>query len=474
VNAPPSPSPLETPISSPSMSSKARNQADKLSLMSFFLLFWGVMFLCDRFLPWFSAVMLVLGFMSIYTWLVTLAMIDQKRRHRKNPVQMDMSYQPPVAVIIPAHNEEFVIRDTLLCMLALDYPDVDLVVVDDRSTDGTAKVLADLQEEFPGRFRFWTRDADAFPGKSAVLNEALAKTTAEVLCVFDADATVEPDFLKRIVPFLADEETAAVQARKIIRNGDENWLTRCQNYEQTLDSHFQSGRDTIQAAVELRGNGELIKRKALESVGGWNNQTLTDDLDLSTQLHLAGWDIRFAHKVYVWEEGILDWMPLLRQRRRWAEGSLRRYLEYAGDLMFSPFASMRTKVDMISYFAEFLLPIWVLSDWTMLLVDWLSGDPNKGHMISSFVLLPWLTLFFSSNLVVAILRFHRPGFNKPDITQALLGMTLTGLFMTWVWVPITFWVTLKILFSKERSMDWGKTEHLGSQPSHPTPPITVS
>jgi hypothetical protein len=167
--------------------------------------------------------------------------------------------------------------------------------------------------------------------------------------------------------------------------------------------------------------------------------------------------------VYVWEEGILHFMPLLRQRRRWAEGSLRRYLEHAGSLLTSNYASLRTKADMIAYVTEFLIPIWVVSDWVVVGIDFLiTGDPDPRHLISSLILLPWLTLFFCGNLLVAIIRFNRPGFNKPDITQAVLGMILTGLYMTWVWVPIVFWVTVKILFQKERSMNWGKTQHLGA------------
>jgi 1,2-diacylglycerol 3-beta-glucosyltransferase len=229
-----------------------------------------------------------------------------------------------------------------------------------------------------------------------------------------------------------------------------------------LDANFQCGRDSIRGAVELRGNGQLVKRKALEHVGLWNVHTVTDDLDLSTKLHLAGWDIRFAHKVLVWEEGITEFFPLLRQRRRWAEGSLRRYLEYAGDLLMGSQVSLRTKADMIAYLVEFLFPLWVVSDYAMVGLDILTGDATRGHLISSLIVLPLLTVFFVSGLFGSILRF-----NKPSFLDTAIGALMTSLYMTWVWLPIVFWIMVKILFQREHTLNWGKTKHYGA--STPSP-----
>ncbi|MBY0402649.1 MAG: glycosyltransferase family 2 protein [Cyanobacteria bacterium] len=456
---------MKSPENSPatSLPRKGQGQVERTLLWFLLLSVWGMMLVMDRFLPWVSSVIIIMAIMTGFGWLISLAMIDQKRRLWKKPQAINTDYLPSVSILVPAHNEENVIANTVRLLMTLDYPDYEVLVMDDRSTDKTPEILAQLKSQLSEKFRYFIRPEDAFPGKSAVLNDALAMTTSEILCVFDADASVDPDFLRKMIPFLEDEEVGGAQARKIIRNASENWLTVCQNYEYSLDAYFQAGRDTIRTAVELRGNGELIKRVALESVGGWNNHTITDDLDLSTQLHLAGWDIRFAHKVFVWEEGITHFLPLLRQRKRWAEGSLRRYLEHAGSLLTSNLASMRTKSDMIAYVGEFLIPIWVVSDYFILLVTYLMGEaPNPDHLLSSFIILPWLTIFFTSHLIISIIRFNRPGFNKPDLSQAFIGAILTGLYMVWVWAPIVFWVTIKILFQKERTLDWGKTEHLGS------------
>lgn len=216
----------------------------------------------------------------------------------------------------------------------MDYENFEIIVIDDRSTDNTASVIKDLEKKY-AKVTALVRPSDAFPGKSAVLNDAFKIAKGEAVLVFDADATVEPNFLSKLIPYLEPKDVGAVQARKVIRNRNQNLLTRCQNNEYTMDTHFQAGRDSVKGAVELRGNGELIKRQAVEDIGGWNNYTIVDDLDMSTRLHIKGWDVRFCPDAVVYEEGIIYLRPLYRQRRRWLEGTIRRYLEYAGDVLFS-------------------------------------------------------------------------------------------------------------------------------------------
>lgn len=189
-----------------------------------------------------------------------------------------------------------------------------------------------------------------------MLNDALALAKGEAILVFDADAQMDKDFLTNLVYELQPKDVGAVQARKVVKNKDVNLLTKCQNNEMTIDTSCQVTRDAVKGAVELRGNGELIKRAALEDIGGWNNYTITDDLDMSTRLHIKGWDVRFCKDTIVYEEGIMYLMPLYRQRRRWLEGTIRRYLEYFWDIMTSKKMSLRVRMDTIAYISEFVMP----------------------------------------------------------------------------------------------------------------------
>ncbi|MBR6301330.1 glycosyltransferase family 2 protein, partial [bacterium] len=279
--------------------------------------------------------------MATYAIFSTIATRIKQRKILKSPPPKNENYKPFVSIMIPAHNEESVIATTVETVLNLDYPNFEIIVIDDRSSDNTASVLKDLEKKYPQKVIAFIRPKDAFPGKSAVLNDALKFAKGDAILVFDADATMAPDFLTNLVYELEPKDVGAVQARKIVRNKDVNLLTRCQNNEMTMDTHLQVGRDSVKGAVELRGNGELIKREALEDIGGWNNYTITDDLDMSTRLHIKGWDVRFCADTVVYEEGIMYLFPLYKQRRRWLEGTIRRYLEYFWDILTSKKMSMR-------------------------------------------------------------------------------------------------------------------------------------
>jgi len=412
-------------------------------------------------MPSYSSVVLLVIFILCYTWLLTLAMVHQKRMELRRPKPVS-DYCPSVSVVIAAFNEEVVIEDTLRALYKLDYPKLEILVMNDRSTDATAAILESLNLEWKNpRFRYYTRQGDDIPGKAAALNQSMSMTMGEVICVFDADAYVEPDFLTKIVHFLEDETVGAVQARKVMVNWDENVLTRCQEFEYCMDAHFQNGRDSVRGAVELRGNGQLVKREALDELDGWNPHTLTDDLDLSSRLHMEGWDIRFAHKVLVYEEAITEFGALLKQRRRWTEGSLFRYIEYAGPLIRSRKASLRTTLDMVAYLIEFLFPLWLALDFIQLGWSLLMSDPVPTRIISALVIGPIFSICTSGALVVAIMRFK-----KLPVPQALLWGLITGLYMSILWFPLVFGIIVKVLFKPKRRTRWDKTNHTGSR-KHP-------
>lgn len=423
---------------------------DRITLLIIILVLWTFLITFPIYVPKYPALVLILGFIIAYTILFNIAERHQRRKNKKNPPKLDESYRPFVTIMIPAHNEQAVIAETVKNISSIDYDYYEIIVIDDRSEDKTAEVLLELEKQ-NSRVKALIRDKEAFPGKSAVLNDAFEIAKGDVICVFDADARVEPDFLKKIIPNLAPKEVGAVQARKVISNREHNFLTRCQDNEYVLDAYFQFGRDAIKGAVELRGNGELIKREAIEDVDGWNNYTIVDDLDLSTRLHLKGWDIRFCRDVCVYEEGVKDFFPLIRQRRRWVEGSIRRYLDYFIDVLFSKDMSIRVSLDMYAYIAEFLLPVWLISECALQSVWFIDGNPN--HMLSSFMMIGVVGVFFFVGLLYSLRKY-----NKLSIWQTIKQSAETGVYLVTLWTPIVIFIVFKIIFVK-RSMDWGKTSH---------------
>lgn len=423
---------------------------ERIVLTLLIAVLWLFLFVFQNFMSTFWAIVFLCGFMISYVIYMQIAVKHRKRKLKKQPEELNLNYKPFVTVMIPAHNEESVIEKTVENVLEMDYEKYEIIVIDDRSEDGTAQKLKDLEQKYDKVIAL-IRDKEAFPGKSAVLNDALTIAKGEAILVFDADARIKPDFLSKLVPHLEKDCVGAVQARKVILNREENFLTRCQDNEYALDTHFQAGRDTIKGAVELRGNGELLKKEALLDIGGWNNYTITDDLDMSTRLHIKGWDVRFCADVCVYEEAVVSFIPILKQRRRWVEGSIRRYLEHCWGVLFSKDMSLRVSIDMIAYITQFILPFWMISEICFQAFKFVKDSPNC--ISSSLLVSVMVCAFFSIGLLYSVRKY-----NKLSRWQSLIQATETGIFLCCVWFPIVVFIVFKIIFFK-KSMDWGKTMH---------------
>lgn len=404
----------------------------------------------QNFFNTFWAVIFLLAFMVVYLFYSYIATKYQRRKIRKNPPVINHDYKPFVSILIPAHNEAEVIRETVLNIMSLDYENYEIILIDDRSSDGTALIVQNLCKEFE-KIECLVRHYDALPGKSAVLNDAIKIAKGDLFLVFDADARVAPDFLKIMLPLIEPKDVGAVQARKNIINYKQNFLTRCQYNEFATDTGLQISRDATRGAVELRGNGELIKREVIEDVGGWNNNTLVDDLDLSTRMHIKGWDIRFCPQAVVWEEGVITFTALIRQRRRWVEGSIRRYLEFSPDVLFSKDMPLRVSLDLVAYISQFLLPFWVTVEVLLQMFRFVKGYDNT--ILSSALLVVCLFIFFTMTLMYSLRKYS--GYS---LIRAFCEAAVTAVYIVVFWIPIVMFIILKIIF-RPRTMDWGKTQH---------------
>lgn len=362
-------------------------------------------------------------------------------------------YHPVVDMVVSAKNESRVIENTVRNLYKVDYDKFNVWVIDDLSTDSMPDVLRKLQGEFKD-LKVITRRPGSCPGKSAALNELLAVAKGDVIAVFDADANVEPDFLKTILPTLAPENVGAVQAQKRMYKHQKGFLVECQASEYAIDSYFQVSRDLIGGAVELRGNGQLVKRQALIDVGGWNNKSITDDLDLSMRLLVNNWDIRFCADAVVWEEALTTLKGLIRQRKRWAEGSIRRYLDYIFPLNSPTRLSLVERLDCLVFTVYFVVPALMMLEVTSELIHLCTGVPTYGK----FLALVAMGIFFTTqvNFFIAMRIYRAP----LSVLKAMVQSFLVTAYVYGHWVPVITISFAKILFGKEVST-WHRTEHSG-------------
>ncbi len=269
---------------------------------------------------------------------------------------------PFISLVLPARNEATVISETVTALGGIAYADRDgqprfeLFVVDDNSTDGTGD-LARAAAAGTAHITVRRRDESGGPStKGAVLAFAMPYLRGDVIGAIDADTRVEPAFLECVMrAWRRDPAAAALQVARQPRNEDTSWLTAAQAEEQLMDMASQCGRWVTDGTAELRGNGMFVRRDVLETVGGWDTRALTEDLELSTRLVANGHHVTLAPECAVEEEAVESLGALWHQRRRWAEGSMRRLLEH-GPRMLAGSQPLSRKADFGAFAAEFLVP----------------------------------------------------------------------------------------------------------------------
>jgi 1,2-diacylglycerol 3-beta-glucosyltransferase len=359
-----------------------------------------------------------------------------------------------LSLLVAAKNEAAVIRQLVAQLCSLNYPadNYDVWIVDDHSTDQTPQILDELTRQYP-QLRVIHRPAGATGGKSGALNEVLQQASGAIIGVFDADAQVPADLLRQVVPYFEQERLGAVQVRKAIANQDVNFWTKGQGAEMALDTYFQQQRIVTGGIGELRGNGQFVSRQALEDCGGWNEQTITDDLDLTIRLHLQNWKVAVLSHPPVAEEGVTSAMALWHQRNRWAEGGYQRYLDYWRWIRSQPMG-WRKKMDLLSFMLmQYLLPTAAVPDAMMALIR---------HHWPLMAPLTTVAVSFSFWGMYRGLRRLQPRPHLSPWEQVhLLAQTLQGTLYMLHWLVIMPCVTARMAVRPKR-LKWVKTVHAGA------------
>ena len=249
----------------------------------------------------------------------------ERMRMRGAPL---LEREPPAVLIqLPVFNERYVVERLIRAVAALDYPRSRLSVqVLDDSTDDTGmiadRVVAECAAAGLDICRIHRTDRRGF--KAGALQVGLDASDAPFVAIFDADFVPKPDFLQEALPYLlGDERTGLVQARWDHLNRDYSLLTEVQAI--LLDGHFMAehgGRHVSGCFFNFNGTAGIWRRAAIDDAGGWQGDTLTEDLDLSYRAQLRGWRFVFVPEIAAPAELPVSMNAFKVQQRRWAQGSL--------------------------------------------------------------------------------------------------------------------------------------------------------
>src|SRR2546423_1908799 len=249
-------------------------------------------------------------------------------KHRKRGVVPAGRFEelPKVTMQLPIFNEVYVVERLLKSVSEIDYPKDKLhIQVLDDSTDDTRELTASCVSELQSRGfdveLIHRTDRTGF--KAGALETGLASTESAFVCILDADFVPKPDLLKRTIHFFTDPKVGMIQTRWGHLNRGYSLLTRVQ--AMFLDGHLlleQTARSRSGRFFNFNGTAGLWRRSCIDQAGGWQHDTLTEDLDLSYRAQLAGWKFIFLPDVITPAELPVDMNGFKSQQHRWTKGSI--------------------------------------------------------------------------------------------------------------------------------------------------------
>jgi len=265
-------------------------------------------------------------FMAIF-WITGAILFFVRRERHENQVP-NLPVHPKVAILVPCHNEALCISDVIQHLDENNYPNFEIIAINDGSSDATGKILEQLVEEIE-RLRVVTLTRNY--GKAMALRAGAMASTSEFLMCIDADALLDRDALFWMMRhFLNGPRVGAVTGNPRVSNRS-SLLARIQIGEfSAIIGMIKRAQRGIGRLFTVSGVNACYRRAAVHNVGYWSPETVTEDVDMSWKLQLAHWDIRFEPKALTWILVPETLMGLWRQRLRWAQGGYEAAVKYAG------------------------------------------------------------------------------------------------------------------------------------------------
>jgi cellulose synthase/poly-beta-1,6-N-acetylglucosamine synthase-like glycosyltransferase len=285
-------------------------------------------------------ILAMLAFYGVHRLILVVLYLRTRGRRPARPAEpTDPAGWPVVTVQLPLYNEMYVAPRLIEAVCGLDYPldRLEIQVLDD-STDETTEIVARVVAEQRARgvdiHHLHRTDRTGF--KAGALAAGLQTSRGALLAVFDADFVPQPEFLKTAVPYFTDPGIGMVQGSWAHINRGYSLLTRIQAI--LLDGHFfieHTARNRNGCFFNFNGTAGVWRREAIREAGGWEHDTLTEDLDLSYRAQLAGWRFLYLPEMSVPSELPVDINGFKSQQYRWAKGSVQTGRKLLGRILRS-------------------------------------------------------------------------------------------------------------------------------------------
>lgn len=406
----------------------------------------------------------------VYTarhYFFTLNRLFGKQRHPY--LDLECAEWPEITVLIAAHNEEAVIADILKALLEVDYPADRMMImpVNDRSTDRTREIIDEFVARHP-RIQPFHRTGGK-PGKAAALKDSMLRVDTEIVLIFDADYVPGKALIRQLVAPFFDPEIGAVMGRVVPLNVGKKLLTRLLDLERSGGYQVdQQARMNLHMVPQYGGTVAGVRRSALDEIGGWNENALAEDTDLTYRLLLAGWRTAYANRAECYEEVPERWPVRVRQIMRWAKGHNQAMISYLGRIPGGD-VSWWERVDGMLLLGVYLMGPVLLLGWVLAVILFYTGVQIGGGLtvlaLGAFTTLGNFAAFFE---IAAAARLDG---SRQRIR--LLPMTLFGFTVSLISVSRAAWQQARDVVFGQTELVWHKTERSRTAPVLDTSPLPV-
>jgi len=411
---------------------------DKLDLT-----FFTLTFLWEHFLDGFFIVAILL-IISRLLLIGLLAMI-QHYKERKSKIK-NANYQPKISIIVPAFNEEMNAVRTVNYLLKSEYPDFEVIFVDDGSKDSTFNTVNTAFENNPN-VRVLTKTNG---GKAAALNFGIEHASGEILVCIDADTILPADAISKLMPFFEDSRVGSVAGNVRVGN-TVNTLTTWQSIEYTTSQNFdRRAYDAVNAILVVPGAIGAFRKSAMQKIEGFTTDTLAEDCDLTLRMLRAGYVIRTCNEALALTEAPETLNMFMKQRSRWTFGMMQSFWKHR-DLLFSfkkPNIGLVALPNLLIF--NFLIPLFSPLVDILFIIGLFSHDAERYIF--------FYLLYYFVDCLIASLAYH---YDKQKFT---LKKALYLFVQRFVYRQILFVVLLKAYLRaiKGELVSWGVLKRTGN------------
>ncbi|PKQ27829.1 MAG: glycosyl transferase family 2 [Candidatus Anoxymicrobium japonicum] len=293
---------------------------------------------------------------------------------------------PFASVVIPMHNEEKVAAAILDLLMQSDYPEskLEIIPIDDYSTDSTKDILASYEAKFP-RIKPLFRDAASRRGKAAALNDSLRIANGEIVIIFDADYLPPRGIIRTLAMNILDPDVGAAMGRVVPYNASVNLLTRLLEAERTGGYQVdQQARHNLQLVPQYGGTAACFKKDIVLELGGFNENILAEDTELTMKIFLHGMNVAYVNRAECYEEVPETWAARGMQIRRWSRGHNHVLFYYLIPFIRSKKLSLKKKIDGIFLLFIYTTPTFFILGLIDSIILFFLGEMN---ILNRFVVL---------------------------------------------------------------------------------------